>query len=63
MVLSRFFMLTTTNVFHCAMKDHFSDWDSSKENIVRKAVRMSVQIEFNKLDLNDSLAAKNIYYF
>ena len=24
---------------------------------------MSVQIELNKLDLNDSLAAKNIYYF
>ena len=45
------------------MKDIFSDWDSSQEIIVREAVRMSVQIEFNKLDLNDSLAAKNIYYF
>ena len=46
-----------------SMKDLFSDWDSSKEIIVGKAVGMSVQIEFNKLDLNDSLAAKNIYYF
>ena len=45
------------------MKDIFSDWDSSQEIIVGKAVKMSVQIEFNKLDLNDSLAAKNIYYF
>ena len=45
------------------MKDLFSDWDSSQEIIVKEAVRVSVQIEFNKLDLNDSLAAKNIYYF
>ena len=49
--------------FTVPMKDLFSDWDSSQEIIVREAVRMSVRIEFNKLDLNDSLAAKNIYYF